>query len=148
MKLVPYIYNILGRRSNTNKVKRLKKEKVHRPETLVSANQNFENQNIEEVEHLHQKHIQHDQNKHEEAIDHYESLKDAVTAVNDELSQYNSKYKFSIYMESGEVYISLLQLNDSGHITKMQKKNITHQEFNDWIRHIEKGEGFFLDTLG
>ncbi len=148
MKLVPYIYKILGRRSYTKKIDRLKKGKVHRPNALVSTNQNFKNQNVEKVNHLPNKHIQHDQNKHEEAIDHYESLKEAVNAVNDELSQKDSKYKFSIYMESGEVYISLLQLDDSGHITRMQKKNITHQEFHDWIRHIEKGEGFFLDTLG
>ena len=84
----------------------------------------------------------------DEAKDHFDSLKATAELVNVDLQKNNSPYRFYIYLESEEVFINLVRLDDAGKIIEVKKKNITHQEFSDWIRHIENGEGLFIDSVG
>ncbi len=84
----------------------------------------------------------------DEAGKHFESLKDAVNQANGDLEKKKSPYRFYIYREFDETFINLVCLDGNGSIIEVKKKNITHQEFTELIKHIQKGEGLFFDSIG
>ncbi|HNW30358.1 MAG TPA: flagellar protein FlaG [Spirochaetota bacterium] len=84
----------------------------------------------------------------DEAGKHFESLKDAADQANRELEKKRSPYRFYIYREFDETFINLVRLDGEGNVVEVKKKNITHQEFADLIKHIQEGEGLFFDSIG
>lgn len=84
----------------------------------------------------------------EEAGKHFESLKDAVNQANGDLEKKKSPYRFYIYREFEETFINLVRLDGNGSIVEVKKKNITHQEITELIKHIQKGEGLFFNSIG
>lgn len=84
----------------------------------------------------------------EEAGKHFESLKDAVNQANEDLEKKKSPYRFYIYREFEETFINLVRLDGNGSIVEVKKKNITHQEITELIKHIQKGEGLFFNSIG
>jgi hypothetical protein len=84
----------------------------------------------------------------DEAGKHFDSLKDAADQANGELEKKNSPYRFYIYQEEDDTFINLVRLDSDGNVVEVKKKNITHQEFADLIKHIQEGEGLFFDSIG
>jgi hypothetical protein len=84
----------------------------------------------------------------DEAGDHFESLKKSADLINADLERKNSHYRFYIFREYEDIFINLVRLDGMGEIVEIKKKNITHQEFNDLIRHLENGEGLIIDRAG
>ena len=84
----------------------------------------------------------------DEAGGHFESLKKSADLINAELERKNSHYRFYLFRENEDIFINLVRLDGSGEIVEIKKKNITHQEFNELIRHLEKGEGLIIDRAG
>lgn len=91
---------------------------------------------------------EHKEKQNDEAGDHFDSLKETADLVNRDLEQKNSPYRFYIYRENDDIYINLVRMDDEGTIVEIKKKNITHQEFTELIRHIQNGEGLFFDSIG
>lgn len=83
--------------------------------------------------------------KRDEAGKHFESLAQATERAHSLLVQTNSPYRFCVYKESGDVFIDLVVLDGLGKIENIIRKNITHQEFADWMERIEKGDGLFFN---
>jgi hypothetical protein len=86
--------------------------------------------------------------KADEAGDHFESLKKSADLINADLERKNSHYRFYIFREYEDIFINLVRLDGTGEIVEIKKKNITHQEFNDLLRHLENGEGLIIDRAG
>ncbi len=84
----------------------------------------------------------------DEAGKHFESLKDAADQANRDLEKKRSPYRFYIYREFDETFINLVRLDGEGNVVEVKKKNITHQELADLIKHIHEGEGLFFDSIG
>ncbi len=84
----------------------------------------------------------------DEAGKHFGSLKIAADQANNELEKRNSPYRFYIYQEEKDTFINLVRLDGNGNVAEVKRKNITHQEFADLIKHIQEGEGLFFDSIG
>jgi hypothetical protein len=84
----------------------------------------------------------------DEARDHYESIKRSADEINSELERKDSSYRFFIYRESDQIFIHLVKLDEDGEAIEITRKNITHQEFDELIDHLEKGEGLIIDRTG
>jgi len=59
-----------------------------------------------------------------------------------------SPYRFCVYQEDDDVFIDVVILGEDGKIKKIEKKNITDDEFSTWLNHIENGYGLLLDSKG
>ncbi|MFH0920013.1 MAG: hypothetical protein V1913_06585 [Fibrobacterota bacterium] len=81
----------------------------------------------------------------DEAKDHFIQLTKAAADSNAILVSKKSPYRFCVYREDQEVFIDIVILDSGGKIAAIKKKNITHDEFVKWLRHIEEREGLFLD---
>jgi hypothetical protein len=84
----------------------------------------------------------------DEAVKHADELRDAAETANGKLASRNSPYRFYVYNEGGEIYLDLVILCEDGSIQKTGRRNITHEEFSDWLIHLERGEGLLFDTNG
>jgi hypothetical protein len=81
----------------------------------------------------------------DETKDHFNQLAKAAADSNTILVAKKSPYRFCVYREDREIFIDIVILDGSGKIAAIKKKNITHEEFAKWLRHIEEREGLFLD---
>lgn len=81
----------------------------------------------------------------DEAKDHFNELAETAERIHKILADKNCPYRFCVYREQNEIFIDLVILNEKGAIDKTIKKNITHQEFSDIIKHIETLDGFLVD---
>jgi hypothetical protein len=84
----------------------------------------------------------------DEARDHFEELSRIAELANIDLQKEGSPFRFNVYREGEEVFVDLVILDQDGGIKEIREKNITHQEFSDWISRIERGEGFLIDRMG
>jgi len=84
----------------------------------------------------------------DEAGGHFEILKKSVDLINAELERKNSHYRLYLFRENEDIFINLVRLDGGGEIVEIKRKNITHQEFNELIGHLEKGEGLIIDRAG
>ena len=84
----------------------------------------------------------------DEAREHFESLKTSADLINRELELKKSPYRFFLYRDLEDIFINLVRLNSTGAVIEVKRKNITHQEFADLIRHLDKGEGLFYESVG
>jgi hypothetical protein len=84
----------------------------------------------------------------DEARDHFEELSRIAELANIDLQKEGSPFRFNVYREGEEVFVDLVILDQDGGIKEIIEKNITHQEFSDWISRIERGEGFLIDRMG
>ena len=78
--------------------------------------------------------------------DHFEELVNAGSFINKILIRNHVPYRFCIYRLKNEIMIDIVKLDISGKIIKVLKKNITHEDFFDWIRRIENSGGILIDT--
>jgi hypothetical protein len=84
----------------------------------------------------------------DEARDHFEELSRIAEMANIDLEKGGSPFRFNVYREGEEVFVDLVILDQDGGIKEIRERNITHQEFSDWISRIERGEGFLIDRMG
>lgn len=84
----------------------------------------------------------------DEAREHFESLKTSADLMNHELELKKSPYRFFLHRERDDIFINLVLLNGKGSVIEVKRKNITHQEFADLVRHLDKGEGLFYESIG
>ncbi|MCF8069898.1 MAG: hypothetical protein K9L30_15055 [Desulfobacterales bacterium] len=78
---------------------------------------------------------------------HFKRLAKAAEEAHAVLVREKAPYRFCVYEEDGEVFIDLLLLDEHGKTREVKKKNITHEEFLEWIGHIERGGGLILDSI-
>ncbi len=131
-------------------------ERIGIPEKTTSSNMEKVNRSIETggrdavVDPEKKKHGQGNARKEQgdEAREHFESLKASADLMNRELKLKKLPYRFYIYRERDDIFYNLVRLDDSGSIIEIKRKNITHQEFADLIRHLDKGEGLFYESIG
>jgi hypothetical protein len=81
----------------------------------------------------------------DEVKDHFIELTEAAERIHKLLVEKNSLFRFCVYREQSDIFIDLVILNEKGKIEKTVKKNITHQEFSNIIKHIETLDGFIVD---
>jgi len=81
----------------------------------------------------------------DEAGDRFEELIKATEIAHQKLVERDSPYRFCIYKENGEIMIDIVLLDANGTIKKIMKKNLTHENFSKWMRHIDESEGIFID---
>jgi len=93
----------------------------------------------------HQKNGGHGDDK---AKEHFLELKRTADLVNSDLIAKGLPFRFRIYEDLGEIFIDLVRLNSDNQIVEVKKKNITHEEFREIIRHIELKEGLFFESMG
>jgi len=84
----------------------------------------------------------------DEAGAHLESLRNMAAQVNEDLASRNSPHRFYVFEEGGEVFINLVLLDAAGSVVRIIRKDITHAEFSDLVRQLERGEGLFLELVG
>ena len=92
-----------------------------------------------------------EERKHEhrdKAGDHFEELSRIANLANIDLQKGGSPFRFNVYRDGEEVFVDLVVLDQDGAIKEIKEKNITHQEFSDWINRIGEGEGFLIDRMG
>ena len=77
---------------------------------------------------------------------HFQTLVEAAEKSHQRLTRMNSPYRFCVYQEDNEVFIDVVILGEDGKIKKIQKSNITDDEFSTWLNHIENGYGLLLDS--
>ena len=134
MAILQFIEIILGRVNNYKKNRIIRKERIHKSESsrpveehseLSNKNRGGSYSNLPNY--------------------NFEEFYEAVDAKNIELSEINSAYRFSISRNDEEVFLSIIRLRERGEKVIINTKNITHDKYYEWIDHIEKGEGFFID---
>ena len=81
----------------------------------------------------------------DEVKDHFEDLSQAAERINKILQKKKSLNRFCIYRNNKDIFIDLVILDENNKITKTIRKNITHQEFSETIKHIEELDGFIVD---
>jgi len=91
---------------------------------------------------------QHRRRGKDKAGRHFQTLADAAEKSHESLTRMNSPYRFCVYQEGDDVFIDVVILGEDGKIKKIEKKNITDDEFNTWLNHIENGYGLLLDSKG
>lgn len=89
-----------------------------------------------------------DEDTLDEAGAHLENLRSTAASVNRALADRGSPYRFYVFSEGDEAYINLVVLNPDGSVSHVQRKSITHTEFSDLVRQLERGEGLFLELVG
>lgn len=144
MKLFPFIQKILGREDVPYRAKRLRKEKIYRSENPHAVEPHPESPEGRSRP----RYKNPSPSADVEVADRYEELMEAVEAVNIDLEKRGSSYRFSVTGGDGGIYISLVLLDESGKVIQTERKDITHEEFYELIRNIERGEGFYVDTEG
>ena len=86
-----------------------------------------------------------DRRREDEAKDHFAELTKQMEQIHKQLQANNSPYRFCIYQEGDEVFIDLVILDERGKTKKTIKRDITHQEFSEIIKNIEKLDGIILN---
>ncbi len=86
--------------------------------------------------------------RRDKAGDHFDELNRAAEISNDDFEKRNLPYRFYLRQEEGEVFIELVVLDSERNITEIREWNITHQSFSEWLSHIERGDGLFVDSRG
>jgi len=84
----------------------------------------------------------------EEAGEHYESLAKAADRAHQILEKNNSPYRFCIFKKDEKVFIDLILLGPDGKVKEEIQKDITHEEFSNWVQHIMNQEGLLFDQKG
>lgn len=82
------------------------------------------------------------------AGDHFAELTAALANAHRRLVAAGSPYRFCVHREGSELIIDLVRLGPDGKIADLQQKNITHDDLQRWLDHIDKGEGMFFDGCG
>ena len=80
-----------------------------------------------------------------EAQDRFDKLARAAERAHEQLNRENSRYRFCVYREGDQVRIDVVRLDDGGAIIETVQKDITHEEFQQYLAHIETRQGLFLD---
>jgi hypothetical protein len=82
-----------------------------------------------------------------EVRDNLHDLFSAAENSNEQLELKGLPYRFHIYEDSKEVYISLVVLDDNGQVIEEKNKIISHQDFSRMIEEIASNEGLFFDGM-
>ena len=82
-----------------------------------------------------------------EVRDDFHDLFTAAETSNEQLELRGLPYRFHIYEDSKEVYISLVVLDEKGEVIEEKRKIISHQDFSRMIEEIANNEGLFFDGM-
>lgn len=77
--------------------------------------------------------------------DHLDELDSTIRVINDFLTKRGSPYRFGMAFDENDICISVIFADRNGEFREMKRKNITHEEFLPFIKHILEGEGVILD---
>ena len=72
-----------------------------------------------------------------EVKDNFEALTQASDRINKILQAKKSLNRFCIYRDNKDIFIDLVIMDENNKITKIIRRNITHQEFTETIKNIE-----------
>ncbi|MBD3322445.1 MAG: hypothetical protein GF350_15190 [Chitinivibrionales bacterium] len=81
-----------------------------------------------------------------EPKDYFGTMKKAADETNKMLEKSGAPFQIKIYREGEDVIIDCIQIDESGHVVRETRKNITHEDFSVWIDDIVKAEGLFFDN--
>jgi hypothetical protein len=82
----------------------------------------------------------------DEASKHFQELTETAEKAHVVLIEKNSPYRFCIYQENEDIFIDVVIIDTDGSIKEIHKRNITHDEFISWVRHIEQESGLLIDN--
>ncbi|MBN2041262.1 MAG: hypothetical protein JW864_14570 [Spirochaetes bacterium] len=142
MAILQFIEIVLGRVNNYKKNRIIKKEKIHKTEHSRPIEIQPELFNKQSG---YSSYMSSDSGEKIEVSENYEEFINAVEEVNSELAENEAKYRLSVSRDEGDIYFSILRFKETGEAYEINRKNITHDNYYEWIRHIEKGGGFFID---
>jgi len=142
MAILQFIEMILGRVNGLKRYKTVRKEKISESEASrpVEIHPDFFYKQRNKPDSWHQH-----SGENIEVVDNFEEFLNAVEEINSELTENGSAFRISASNLDGEIFFSILKIKNTGEITEINKRNITHDNYFEWIKHIEKGEGFFID---
>ena len=63
------------------------------------------------------------------------------------LSGNNAPYRFCIYNKNGDVFIEVIILDGNVRILESYTKNITHDEYETWLKFIQEESGLIVNQL-
>ncbi len=84
----------------------------------------------------------------DEVMKHFDELKTLVEQANFRLEEGKSPLRFILNREGESIIIDIVRLSATGGPVTVLHKNITHERFKEAVKHILKGEGLIIDTLG
>ena len=80
-----------------------------------------------------------------EAQTHFEELAKIAELAHEQLVQAHSRYRFCVYQKDDGVFADVVILDEAGQVASLIQREITHEDFLDWIEHIEEEEGLLFD---
>lgn len=81
----------------------------------------------------------------DEAQKHFPELAKLAELAHERLVEANSRYRFCIYEKDGGVFLDVVILDENGKVAELVQREITHQDFLDWLDRIEEEEGLIFD---
>ena len=86
--------------------------------------------------------------KKKKVKDYFKTLAAATEAANKQLQQNNSTYRFCVFKKNNNVLIELVTNDSNGNVTSILTKDITNEDFKQWIEDISHIEGLIIDQKG
>jgi len=83
----------------------------------------------------------------DEAKDHFEALAKEAEVAHEVLVREGSRYRFCVHREGERVLIDVVLIDDTGAVSSLVQKDITHDDFLKWLQHIAQEEGLVFDSL-
>jgi len=83
----------------------------------------------------------------DEAKDHFDAIAKSAERAHLLLEEKKSPYRFCVYRDNNEIFIDLVVLDNKGLVKNTIKRNITHREFSEILKNIEKLDGLVLDCI-
>ena len=83
----------------------------------------------------------------DETQEHFPELAQLAEVAHEHLVQANSRYRFCVYERDGRVFLDVVLLDENGNAASTIQREITHQDFYDWLDRIEEEEGLLFDNL-
>ena len=76
---------------------------------------------------------------------YFRVISKAVERSNQILKERSLALQFKVYLQGEEVFIDLVKLDKAGEPTETVRRNITYDDFNQWIEDVSQMEGVFFD---
>jgi hypothetical protein len=140
--LFTFIEIILGRAEAYKRNRSVRKEKLNKS---MSSSKVEAHPVVQKITGSDQHKYMRNKEDEREVIDNFNELSVAVEAMNRELTEKNSEYKYQISKIDNIVYFSIIKQNKNNEAIIINCREITHDKYSKWISNIETEEGFFID---
>lgn len=80
--------------------------------------------------------------------DYFKTLTKAAESANQILDQTHIPHRFCIYQKGSSVFIDFVTLDRTGKIIEILTKEITDDNFDQWIDDVSGIAGLLIDTTG